>query len=116
MKYLEIKIDKDCKFLKDFAHDININGNQTPLAVYNLMVTKRDLSLYDVGIKPYKGWKIGNISTYFGLKGKTKKTIIPEFAELVENVRVLYPFVRPYKNDDFKSNNVMTTTLHHGNQ
>ena len=113
MKYLEIDVKPDCQFIKDFKHEIKVNGNPTPLAIYNVMITKRDLMLFEGGILPHRGWSIKQVAIYFGLSGKIKKTIIPQFADLVEKVRVLYKFVRPYPQSDHKKqgmNQVATTS------
>ena len=39
------------------------------LGIYNLLVTKRDMHLYCIGIKPNKNFKINDVKKYFGLKG-----------------------------------------------
>jgi len=39
------------------------------LGIYNLLVTKRDMHLYCVGIKPNRNFKFNDVKKYFGLKG-----------------------------------------------
>ena len=45
-----------------------IQGTQS-LGVYNLIITKRDMHLYCVGLKPSRNWKFNDVKKYFGLKG-----------------------------------------------
>jgi len=45
-----------------------MNGAQS-LGVYNLLVTKRDMHLYCVGLKPNRQFKFNEVKKYFGLKG-----------------------------------------------
>ena len=53
-------------------------------AIWNLIITKRDLVMYhEFGVKPNGRWKIGDVKTYFGLKG-TIKTLLPKYEELYE--------------------------------
>lgn len=39
------------------------------LGIYNLLVTKRDMHLYCVGIIPNRNFKFNTVKKYFGLKG-----------------------------------------------
>jgi hypothetical protein len=53
-----------------FETDLKVpmNGAQSK-GIYNLLVTKRDVNLYCVGIIPHKNFKISDVKKYFGLKG-----------------------------------------------
>lgn len=55
--------------LTDSSRAINFNGNEVALGYYNLILSIRDVSLYAVGIKPHRNWKISDVKKYFGLKG-----------------------------------------------
>ena len=55
--------------LIDESKAININGKVTPKGYYNLIVTIRDLGLYEIGMKPNRHWKISDVKAYFGIKG-----------------------------------------------
>ena len=55
--------------LIDESKAININGKVTPKGYYNLIVTIRDLGLYEIGMKPHRHWKISDVKAYFGIKG-----------------------------------------------
>lgn len=71
------KIDSSAPFWVELhdenAPTIEIQGNALPVCLYNLMVTKRDVNLYLRGLKPHRGWKIGDVKAYFGLSGGKQK-------------------------------------------
>jgi hypothetical protein len=54
---------------------INVNGFYMSRGVYNLLISIRDVKLYSKGIKPHRGWKIGDVKRYFGVKGNVLKVI-----------------------------------------
>ena len=60
-----INIDENCQFLKDLHTPNNFMG--TNKAMYNLICSKRDLSLFCKGIKPHRKWRLKDVKTYFGL-------------------------------------------------
>ena len=65
-------INGDSQFFTDLIDEskaISINGTLTPKGYYNLIVSIRDLGLYEGGIKPHKNWKISDVKAYFGIKG-----------------------------------------------
>ena len=72
------KVDANAPFWVEL-HDedrptMNINGNDVPRCLYNLMLTKRDIRLYaELDMKPNRHWKIGDVKKYFGLKGGKQK-------------------------------------------
>ena len=90
------KVNANAPFWREL-HDkdrptMNINGNDVPRCLYNLMLTKRDIRLYaDHNMKPNRHWKIGDVKKYFGLKGgkgKIKDAIFvihDEFIGRIEN-------------------------------
>jgi len=57
------------QFEIDLKKPMNIQGNNSNLAYYNLVTTKRDMHLYCVGITPNRNFKINIVKKYFGLKG-----------------------------------------------
>ena len=71
------KVDATAPFWVELTAEdrptMQIQGNTVPRCLYNLMVTKRDVNLYLVGLKPHRGWKIGDVKAYFGLKGGKQK-------------------------------------------
>lgn len=63
-----------------------INGNPMSHAVYNLIVSHRDLKMWcSMGIKPHRGWKVSDVKRYFGLKG-SKAKLLSQFEELKAEV------------------------------
>lgn len=54
---------------------LTVNGTQTGHAVWNLMCSKRDLSLWTRGIKPHRHWKVTDAKNYFGIKGNKDKLL-----------------------------------------
>lgn len=60
---------KGTPFEADLTKGTLINGKQSSIGYYNLIVSIRDCSLYSKGIKPHRFWKISNVKKYFGIKG-----------------------------------------------
>ena len=58
-----INIDENCQFLKD----LNNSKTGVNMGIYNLICSKRDLTLFCKGIKPHRNWKLKNVKEYFGL-------------------------------------------------
>lgn len=57
-------------FFKDIENSISINGKESSRAIYNLIVTKRDVNLYaKLNMKPHRFWKISDVKNYFGIRG-----------------------------------------------
>ena len=63
------------QFELDLEKPISINGRQSSRAYYNLVVSIRDVSLFDIGMKPHRHWRLKDVKWYFGLKGNTKKVL-----------------------------------------
>jgi hypothetical protein len=55
--------------ITDTAKMININGVDWPICLYNLVVSRRDVNLWKMGIKPTRSWQITKVKKYFGIKG-----------------------------------------------
>lgn len=64
-----------------FYADLIKETNGTNRGYYNLILSIRDLKLYEVGMKPNRHWKISDVKTYFGIKGDAKS-----MREYLENV------------------------------
>lgn len=63
------------QFQLDSQRPINFNGKVTSRGMYNLLVSIRDVKLYSKGLKPHRGWQIGDVKRYFGIKGNVLKII-----------------------------------------
>ena len=64
-------IKSDSPFLYHLQSDeyIDLNGKPIHQAVWNLILSKRDLGLWKVGMKPHRAWYVSDVKKYFGLKG-----------------------------------------------
>jgi hypothetical protein len=65
-------INGNSQFYADLIDEnkaINVNGSMMPKGYYNLIITIRDLGLYEIGLKPNRHWKISQVKAYFGIKG-----------------------------------------------
>ena len=63
------------QFELDLQKSISINGKQSSRAYYNLVVSIRDVSLFDIGMKPHRHWRLKDVKWYFGLKGNKEKVL-----------------------------------------
>ena len=64
---------------------INLSGKATPLSIYNLIISKRDLQLWQGGMKPHRHWKVTDVKKYFGIKGNKDKLV-----EELEKIYTIY--------------------------
>ena len=71
------------QFELDLEKPLNINGAPSNKGFYNLIVSIRDMKLFQVGLKPNKFWKMSDVKTYFGVKGN-KHSILQQLNELKE--------------------------------
>lgn len=73
--------DTDSPFFADL--DSGRTMGSMPLAVWNLICTKRDLRLYTGPgkIRPHRGWKVTDVKRYFGIRG-TGQVLMDNFMEL----------------------------------
>ena len=62
-------------FAADLSNTININGKETPRAVWNLLLSIRDVSLFTKGIKPHRFWKLRDVKNYYGVTGGKEKVL-----------------------------------------
>jgi hypothetical protein len=62
-------------FQADLENSINVNGADVPRAYYNLVVSIRDLRLFQRGMKPHRRWRLKDVKTYFGLVGGKEKCL-----------------------------------------
>ena len=79
---LTIEIDEDCQFFKDLTTFENSQRNYN-LGLWNLSLSRRDLTLYCKGIKPYRRWKITPVKKYFGMTGH-KEVLLEKLDRLHE--------------------------------
>ena len=80
-----INIDENCQFLKD------LSNKSSSRAMYNLICSKRDLTLFCKGIKPHRNWRLKDVKAYFGLFDTSGK-------ENIKNaIFLLYETLNPSK-------------------
>ena len=64
--------------------NLSMNGTPMSTAIYNLIVSKRDLSLWTgIGMKPHRHWKVSDVKKYFGIKGNGKE-LMAEFMKVYD--------------------------------
>jgi len=62
-------------FIEHSKQTIDYNGSAMNLAYYNIIVSIRDLKLWEVGMKPDRHWYVTDVKKYFGLVGRDKTKI-----------------------------------------
>jgi len=77
---MQINIDETCQFLTDLDNKQGLGVNR---GVYNLICSKRDLSLFCKGIKPHRKWKLKDVKAYFGLFDTNGKYEIKDALDLL---------------------------------
>ena len=60
----------------DETKTMNVNTKPMSRGMWNLILSKRDCSLYSKGIKPHRHWKITDVKKYFGIKGSASEMAI----------------------------------------
>lgn len=89
------KVDNTAPFWQQLHSE---ETDQVQHAMYNLILTRRDVNLYLKDIKPHRGWKISDVKTYFGIKGGKQK--------IADQINLLHrEFVEPNLNKDSDSSN-----------
>jgi len=86
------------QFEQDLKQDMSINGGASSKGMYNLVVSKRDLGLWKIGMKPNRHWKVSDVKKYFGLKG-SKEKIYDDICKMVEEHKVFKP--KPMGKEEF---------------
>ncbi len=73
----------DTPFMRDLlAPPMNVNGHPMSRATWNLIMTKRDLSMWtQFRTKPHRRWQVSQVKAYFGIKG-TGQTLLDRFLAL----------------------------------
>ena len=72
------------QFEIDQAHKIaNGNGHITR-GNWNLIISRRDVSLFCKGMVPNRHWRLKHVKEYFGLKGN-KESILAQLEEMIED-------------------------------
>lgn len=64
---------------------IDVNGKKVNFALYNAIISKRDLGLWKVGMKPHRHWKVTDVKKFFGFTGNDKEKLCNDISNLVED-------------------------------
>ena len=80
----EMNININSPFIQALQTDdyIQVSSTNMHKAIYNLIISKRDLRLWNMGMKPNIHWKVSVVKKYFGLKGK-KNVLVDQIEFLV---------------------------------
>jgi|TARA_B110000444_G_C18811486_1_gene582825 hypothetical protein len=81
------------QFEQDLEQDLSVNGKDSSKGMYNLIVSKRDLGLWKMGMKPNRHWKVTDVKRYFGLKGNKEK-LYDDICKMVEEYTKLPTMTR----------------------
>jgi len=79
--------NKITPFIKSFksGKTISVNGADVNFALYNAIISKRDLGLWKVGMKPHRHWKVTDVKKFFGFTGNDKEKLYLTICDLVED-------------------------------
>jgi|TARA_B110000908_G_C10249811_1_gene451223 hypothetical protein len=70
-------------------HDYFSNPSQMNKAEFNLICSKRDISLWTkLKMKPHRNWKVSDAKTYFNIKGTGEK-LLADFMEVFNQYQEL---------------------------
>ena len=65
---------------------LSLNGKPMGHAVYNLLISKRDLEMWiRMKMKPHRRWKVSHVKKYFGIKGNGEN-LMNQFMLLYNNI------------------------------
>mgnify|MGYP000630664446 FL=1 len=79
--------NKITPFIESFksGKTISVNGADVNFALYNAIISKRDLGLWKVGMKPHRHWKVTDVKKFFGFTGNDKEKLYLTICDLVED-------------------------------
>jgi hypothetical protein len=82
-----MKKNKITPFIESFksGKTIDVNGKKVNFALYNAIISKRDLGLWKAGMKPHRHWKVTNVKKFFGFTGNNKEKLCNDISNLVED-------------------------------
>jgi len=70
-----------------------VNGSPMKMAVWNLICSKRDLSMWTKhNMKPTRMWKVSDVKWYFGIKGNGQK--------LMDEFMIIFNAIVPKKEEE----------------
>ena len=91
----------DSKFWNDFYDFLTQKTGTMNRAEYNLICSKRDVSLYTKrNMKPHRFWKVSDVKKYFCIKGSGDK-LLSEFNEVYDQYFALKDLMYSSSKDYF---------------
>ena len=89
------KYSKNSPFIEELqaGRTVNVNGSPMPTAVWNLIISKRDVEMWTakfsdgrpMKMKPHRHWKVSDVKRYFGITG-TGDNLLANFMALYTDV------------------------------
>ena len=79
--------DMNSPFMQELrsGRTIAVNSGHMPTAVWNLIISKRDMNAYLMGWKPHRHWRVTDVKKYFGIKG-TGQNLVDRFMVLYTDI------------------------------
>jgi|TARA_R100001244_G_scaffold41876_1_gene37832 hypothetical protein len=72
--------------LEDENKVMLVNGEEMPVAIWNMICSKRDLTMWvKHGMKANRHWKVTDVKKYFDIKG-SGPVLLANFMELFDHV------------------------------
>ena len=88
LSVINIKRNIMTQYEKDQEVKIATNNGYITKGNWNLILSKRDVSLFCKGMKPHRNWRLNDVKAYFGLKGG-KESILEQLTKMVrENEQI----------------------------
>ncbi len=80
----------ECPFIEEYnsGKTLSFNGRPMRTAVWNLMLSKRDISIYartNGRLIITRGWKVNDVKKYFGITGKGQ-ALLDNFMKLYNQI------------------------------
>tara|TARA_R110002110_G_scaffold414662_1_gene645493 strand:+ start:926 stop:1201 length:276 start_codon:yes stop_codon:yes gene_type:complete len=63
------------QFQIDLGNEFSMNGKPMSRAYYNLVISIRDVKIFQIGMKPHRNWRLKDVKWYFGIKGNKGKVL-----------------------------------------
>ena len=79
--------DLDSPFMQELrsGRTIQVNSGHMPTAIWNLIISRRDMNTYLRGWKPHRHWRVTDVKKYFGIKG-TGQNLVDRFMVLYKDI------------------------------
>ncbi len=90
--YPELCKRQESPFVKELigGKGMPVNGNFMPHALWNMIITKRNLSMWvNLSMKPNRNWKVSQVKEYFDIKGRGQK-LLERFEKIEKEVKHIY--------------------------